>query len=173
MVTLLVRYRSRDVFRVGSLCLPPSRGISNPRYSGTPGLSLLAYPYGAVTLYGAAFQPTSGSPFGSTGVQTPHLPCLSAKDSVCPVPFSLSVTRGISFDFSSCGYLDVSVLRVPTPDRSAFRQEVPFRHLRFLACMQLAGAYRSLPRPSSAPKPSLPPDSLVSNQACLCTASLI
>src|SRR3990172_4543462 len=33
-VTLLLRYRSRDVFRVGSLCLPDSRAISNARYSG-------------------------------------------------------------------------------------------------------------------------------------------
>ena len=103
-VTLLVRYRSRDVFRVGSLCLPPSRAISDARYSGTSGLSLLAYPYGAITLYGVAFQPTSGSPFGSTGVQTPHLPCLSARGSVCPVPFSVAPTHGIAIAFFSCGY---------------------------------------------------------------------
>ncbi len=35
-VTLLVRYRTRDVFRVGGWCPPASRGITNPRYSGTP-----------------------------------------------------------------------------------------------------------------------------------------
>ena len=33
-LTLLLRYRSRVVFRVGSLCLPNSRAISNARYSG-------------------------------------------------------------------------------------------------------------------------------------------
>ena len=31
-----------------------------------------------------------------------------------------------------------------------------FRHPRFKACMRLAVAYRSLPRPSSAPEPSYP-----------------
>ena len=32
---------------------------------------------------------------------------------VCPLPSSLAATVGISFDFSSSGYLDVSVPRVP------------------------------------------------------------
>ena len=32
---------------------------------------------------------------------------------VWPLPLSLATTRGISFDFSSSGYLDVSVPRVP------------------------------------------------------------
>ena len=36
------------------------------------------------------------------------------------------------------------------------RQEVLFGHLRIEACMRLLGAYRSLPRPSSVPKPSHP-----------------
>ena len=34
-LTLLVNYRSRVVFRIGSLCLPYSRAISNARYSGS------------------------------------------------------------------------------------------------------------------------------------------
>ena len=33
--------------------------------------------------------------------------------SVWPLPLSLATTRRISFDFSSSGYLDVSVPRVP------------------------------------------------------------
>ena len=33
--------------------------------------------------------------------------------SVSPLPLSLATTHGISFDFSSSGYLDVSVPRVP------------------------------------------------------------
>ncbi len=36
------------------------------------------------------------------------------------------------------------------------RREVPFGDLRIEACMRLPGAYRSLPRPSSVPKPSHP-----------------
>jgi hypothetical protein len=34
-LTLLLRYRSRDVFRIGRLYLPASRAISNARYSGS------------------------------------------------------------------------------------------------------------------------------------------
>ena len=34
-LALLVRYRSRDVFRIGRLYLPASRAISNARYSGS------------------------------------------------------------------------------------------------------------------------------------------
>ena len=77
-VTLLVRYRSRDVFRVGSLCLPPSREISDPRYSGTSGLSLIGLPLrdyhplwcGIPADFGFTFReyqspnPTSLLPFG-------------------------------------------------------------------------------------------------------------
>ena len=57
-LTLLVRYRSRGVFSLGRRCLPYSRGISNPRYSGT-GARRTGPRYGAVTLYRALFQGTS------------------------------------------------------------------------------------------------------------------
>ena len=40
-------------------------------------------------------------------------------------------------------------------------REVPFGHPRIYGCMRLPGAYRSLPRPSSAPEPSYPPGGLV------------
>ena len=72
---------------------------------------------------------------------------------VCPLPASLAATVGISFDFSSSGYLDVSVPRVPflyritTHDGSWVS---PFGHLRINTCMQFPVAFRSLPRPSSA-----------------------
>lgn len=76
-LTVLVRYRSRDVFRVGSRCLPASRRISNRRYSGSPE-TLRAYAYGAITLSGAAFQRTSASPARVSygGPTTPHPPNL-------------------------------------------------------------------------------------------------
>jgi hypothetical protein len=57
-LALLVRYRSRGVFSLGSRCLPYSRGISNPRYSGT-GAHSSGRRYGAFTLYRAPFQETS------------------------------------------------------------------------------------------------------------------
>ena len=39
-----------------------------------------------------------------TGPITPHLPVITDRDSVCPVPFSIAFTHGISIDFFSCGY---------------------------------------------------------------------
>ena len=57
-LTLLLRYRSRGVFRVGSLCLPNSRAISNARYSRSSAVPRIHH-YGAITLYCASFQRTS------------------------------------------------------------------------------------------------------------------
>ena len=61
-VTVLVRYRSRDVFSLGSWCLPASHAKTKAWYSGTSAQSLPAYAYGAITLYGGPFQATSASP---------------------------------------------------------------------------------------------------------------
>ncbi|TMI61662.1 hypothetical protein E6H12_07650 [Candidatus Bathyarchaeota archaeon] len=56
--------------------------------------------------------------------------------------------------------MDASVRRVPPPIWEYPRYhpgwEVPFGNLRIEGCVRLPGAYRSLPRPSSAPKPSHP-----------------
>ncbi len=78
---------------------------------------------------------------------------------VCPLPRSLATTCGISFDFSSSPYLDVSVQAVPhlrlfhsTQADSVLRCRVPpFGHPRIDAYLRLPVAYRSLSRPSSAP----------------------
>ena len=65
---------------------------------------LPVFPYGAVTLYRAAFQRTSGRLAGKgASPNTTALPAF-AGDSVCPVPLSLAVTNGIAIAFSSCGY---------------------------------------------------------------------
>ena len=78
--------------------------------------------------------------------------------SVCPLPRSLATTCGISVDFSSSPYLDVSVQAVPhlrlfdstQADGVLLRRVSPFGHLRIKAYVQLPAAYRSLSRPSSA-----------------------
>ena len=93
--------------------------------------------------------------------QTPHLRCISTKDSVCLVLFSLAVTSSISIDFFSCRYLNVLIPCVPYPYGSD--AEVALGHLRFNAYVQLPGAYRSLSRPSSAFEPSHPPNSFFSS----------
>ena len=77
---------------------------------------------------------------------------------VCPLPRSLATTCGISVDFSSSPYLDVSVQAVPhlrlfdstQADGVLLRRVSPFGHLRIKAYVQLPAAYRSLSRPSSA-----------------------
>ncbi len=78
---------------------------------------------------------------------------------VWPLPLSLATTRGISFDFSSSRYLDVSVPGVP-PVYLCIQYTVhgsspwvfPHSEIRgYNAHLQLPAAYRSLSRPSSAP----------------------
>ena len=80
------------------------------------------------------------------------------KPLVWPSPISLAATLGIDVSFSSCGYLDVSVPRVPScktmdssyGDRFFTCRVSPFGYLRIGACLRLPVAFRSLPRPSSA-----------------------
>ena len=78
---------------------------------------------------------------------------------VWPPPLSLATTRGISVDFFSSGYLDVSVPRVPHVSlwiHDTLHDSSPcgFPHSEirgYNAYLQLPTAYRSLSRPSSAP----------------------
>ena len=85
--------------------------------------------------------------------------------SVCPLPVSLAVTKGIPFGFFSSPYYDVSVRGVPIPSPYGLGTyaiigrilEVLFGDLRIEACLRLPAAFPSLPGPSSAPEPSRPP----------------
>ena len=78
---------------------------------------------------------------------------------VWPPPRSLATTSGISVDFSSSPYLDVSVQAVPhlrlfdstQVDRVLLCRVSPFGNLRINGHLHLPEAYRSLSRPSSAP----------------------
>ena len=77
---------------------------------------------------------------------------------VCPLPRSLATTGGISVDFSSSPYLDVSVQAVPhlrlfcstQADRVLLCRVSPFGNSGIIAYVQLPRTYRSLSRPSSA-----------------------
>jgi hypothetical protein len=67
-------------------------------------------------------------------------------------PLSLAATYGISFDFSSSRYLDVSVPWVGSLSRVTeyySRRVSPFGHPWIKVSVQLPMAFRSLPRPSS------------------------
>ena len=82
----------------------------------------------------------------------------NARIPVWALPLSLAATHGIDVSFSSSGYLDVSVHRVPfsctmdscMDDRSLSCRVPPFRHPRIFAYLQLPVAFRSLSRLSSA-----------------------
>ena len=78
---------------------------------------------------------------------------------VWALSLSLAATQEIDVSFSSSGYLDVSVPRVPF-NRLCIHLKIlrhypkwvsPFGNLWIKGCLHLPKAYRSLPRPSSAP----------------------
>ena len=109
----------------------------------------VSFAYRAITV--------SGAPFQGTSARFHRCVCGSynpgpTRRPVWAVPVSLAATQGISFDFSSCRYLDVSVPSVRFPCGMTWLAPCrvsPFGHLGITACVQLPQAYRSLPRPSS------------------------
>ena len=134
---------------------PASHGVSRvPRYSGYRLTQFVFHLRGSHPLW-------------------PAFPCRSVKllcrdvspqprwinPPVCPLPRSLATTCGISVDFSSSPYLDVSVQAVPylrlfystQVDRVLLCRVSPFGNLRINGHLHLPEAYRSLSRPSSAP----------------------
>ena len=129
---------------------PASRPITRVgRYSGTRLRQLLGFTYRAITVSGAPFQATSVTV--PCRVRRSYNPGPTRRP-VWPVPVSLATTRGISFDFSSSGYLDVSVPLVRSTcvvTCLTTRRVSPFGHRGINACVPLPRAYRSLPRPSS------------------------
>jgi hypothetical protein len=96
----------------------------------------------------------------------PHLLQVFLKDSVCLVPFSLAANKGITslfsfpagtkmFQFPEFAFL------LRCHNKNFLRSYFAFGNHEIKACMQLPRAYRSLPRPSSQPKPSHPSHSLI------------
>ena len=127
---------------------PSSHKVSRVlRYSGSCSLTQV-FTYGTLTLFRLPSHAV-------------RLTLVNAKCSPKPrpLPRSLATTSGISFDFSSSPYLDVSVQAVPLIQlwihcmihRRYPMWIAPFGHLRIDVCLQLPAAFRSLPRPSSAP----------------------
>ena len=134
---------------------PYSHRVSRVRrYSGYSWL-LSVFAYETITLYGGPSHVlllTVGIPYA---VRTPKVLLLS----VWPAPRSLATTCGISVDFFSSPYLDVSVQAVPRihlfdsvhADRFLICRVAPFGNPRVDACFRLTVAYRRSLRPSSAP----------------------
>ena len=105
-LTVLVRYRSWDVFRVGRP-MPPRfpRDIQRTVLRNFPRPELVAPTGLSPSMAGRSRPlrlPNSGLIVGSP--TTPHPPYLTAWGSVCPVPLSVAPTQGIPVGFFSCGY---------------------------------------------------------------------
>ena len=134
---------------------PVSHGVSRvPRYSGYSLLNI-SFAYGALTLCGRPSQTFRLEIFSRDDCPQPH----RINPMVWPLPRSLATTYGISFDFSSRSYLDVSVQIVPHV-HLFYSMHVtwilsmwvaPFGNPRIDGYLLLPVAYRSLSRPSSAP----------------------
>ena len=81
-----------------------------PWYSGSC-LPHSPFAYGAFTLFGRSFQDRSAGFVSRVCSPNPDM----LRTAVWALPVPLAATPGITFVFSSSGYLDVSVHRVPLP----------------------------------------------------------
>ena len=90
----------------------PAPSIKVPRVSMYSGSCHVNFPfaYGAFTLFGWLSQNHSARIIESIMQSEPH----GARTMVWALPRSLAATYGIDVSFSSSGYLDVSVPRVPS-----------------------------------------------------------
>ena len=126
---------------------PHSHRVSRVQWYS--GYSLLFFPfaYETITLCGG---PSHALLLGSNihfAVLTPAI----FLQPVWPLPRSLATTSGISVDFSSSPYLDVSVQAVPLIHlciqcmmiKHDFNRIAPFGNLRINAYLRLPVAYRS------------------------------
>ena len=137
------------------MVLPCSHRVSRVRrYSGYS-LSVFSFVYGTLTLCGWLSHAIRLDTSDHDASPYPRDQC----PLVWPPPRSLATTSGISVDFFSSSYLDVSVQAVPHvhlfdsvhADTVLPCRVSPFGNLRINAYLQLPEAYRSLSRPSSAP----------------------
>ena len=134
---------------------PVSHGVSRvPRYSGSQLTQFTFRLRGSHPLWPAFPCRSPKLLYRCAGPQPRRI-----NPSVWPLPRSLATTSGISVDFSSSPYLDVSVQAVPhvhlfysmhvTQILSVW--VAPFGNPRIDGYLLLPVAYRSLSRPSSAP----------------------
>ena len=163
---VLFTFPSRYLFTIGcqvvfSLARWTSQiptGLHVSRGTQVPPGSHFDFNYGAFTLFGTAFQRFRLSKW----FVTPRWAALQPPKTsfrVWAVPVSLATTKGIEFSFFSSSYLDVSVrwLSSTQPmcstvgDGTLLPPGFPIRTSPDQRLPHLPEAYRSWPRPSSAP----------------------
>ena len=134
---------------------PPSHRIPRVRWYSGYRSPLRRFAYRTLTFFGQLSHTVRLQLRVLNAVLTPR----ALLRTVWPLPLSLATTRGISFDFSSSPYLDVSVRVVPLMQlwiHCMIHDSSPcvFPHSEicgYNAHLRLPAAYRSLSRPSSAP----------------------
>ena len=134
---------------------PVSHGVSRvPRYSGSDLMNIVFRLRGSHPLRRAFPDPSARIVFAFDCPQPRRI-----NPTVWPLPRSLATTYGISVDFSSRSYLDVSVQIVPHVHLFDSMHVTwilsmwvaPFGNSRIDGYLLLPETYRSLSRPSSAP----------------------
>ena len=159
-LTVLVHYRSQESVQAWRVVPPASHRVSRVRrYSGSTRQGAGLRVRGCDPVSPALPGRSAASRLSHCRVVGPTTPAAVASAPVWPGPLSLATTRGISFDFSSSGYLDVSVPPVaprrPMCSAGGRRASSPggFSHSETHgSCghVPLAVDYRGLSRPSSA-----------------------
>ena len=156
-LTLLVNYRSRVVFRIGSLCLPHSRAISNARYSG-----YITWPF--------PFRLRDFHPLWCAVPGRLLLPGLRLQMSILHIsPRFPKEIRFVLFRFHSPLLTEFLLISFPPPTEMLQFGGFPFLKRGMTVVrrsnsairgskrfMPLPATYRSLSRPSSALEPSHP-----------------
>ena len=130
--------------------------------------TLGAYAYGALTLYGAAFQRTSASPLGcltgctyNTTSTSPFGEVFGLGCAVFGRPYSRHRDCFLFLRVLRCFLSPRSRSLVGAPPKG---QDCPFGNPGFYGSLRLPRAFRSLARPSSAPEPSHPPAGIVAGR---------
>jgi hypothetical protein len=157
-ITLLLRYRSRDMFSLGGMCPPDSREISDPRYSRSGHI-----PQVSNTGLSPSMAPRSrGIVLACVGLKgrltTPHLPAITGgirfRLSCFHSPL-LTASQLVSFPAPTQMF---QLRAFPTITGRSREQEFSLGNPGIKGSMRLPRAYRSLARPSSVLEPSHPPD---------------
>jgi len=153
-LTVLVRYRSRDVFSLGGWCPPTSRTKSKVRYSGPgrspPGLRLRGFH----PLWRAIPGHFGFAREGSTWPGPKHHIPLSFRPGVWfgLLPFRSPLLGESHIGFFSSPYLDVSFRGVPAPCRERPDEPKPIRAggpIRVSPDPRLHTATRGLSQPAT------------------------
>ena len=137
-LTVLVRYRTRGIFRIGSYCLPHSRSISKERYSGYSVLAFQPSPTGLSPCIALLSSRPQVGWLSQAQVRTSHPPFLSEGVRFVLFPFQsplLRESRLLSFP-AGTKMFQFPASAIVT-DHLTKRWEVPLKNPGFKGCMRL------------------------------------